>query len=451
QIESRAQMSMLPRLKPACFYDLVVEIALVRPGPIQGDMVHPYLARRNGLEPVSYPSAAVESVLSRTLGIPIFQEQVMQLAVVAAGFTAGEADQLRRAMAAWRRTGKMGPFEQKLHAGMRARGYTDEFAARIYRQIQGFAEYGFPESHSASFALLAYASCWLKRYEPAAFLCSLLNSAPLGFYAPAQLVQDARRHGVEVRPVDVNRSDWECSLEPSDTQPAVRLGLTQVSGLSAAVGQAIVAARASGPFTGAGNLARRARLKRHSFKQLAQAGALASLEGDRHRSYWQALGVEEPWSLGVAPLAEAEPLLAPPTEGEDLVADYASLGFTLGRHPLALLRPHLDKRGIAPAERLYRLPDAARVCVAGLVTHRQRPGSAKGVTFVTLEDETGQVNSVVWRDISARCRRILLHAQLMGIRGELQRQGDLVHVVAAELLDYSHLLGRLCHSSRDFR
>ncbi|HEV7165180.1 MAG TPA: error-prone DNA polymerase [Gammaproteobacteria bacterium] len=448
QIESRAQMAMLPILKPKLWYDLVVVIALIRPGPIQGDMVHPYLARRRGLEPVVYPSEAVRHVLERTLGVPIFQEQVMQLAVVAAGFTAGEADQLRRAMAAWRRTGSIGPFESKLINGMRERGYPDSFGQQIYKQIQGFAEYGFPESHSASFALLAYASAWLKRHEPAAFLCGLLNSQPMGFYAVAQLVQDARRHDVEIRPVDVNKSAWECTLEPAGAQPAVRLGLRMVSGLNEVVGTAIAAAR---PFRDTSDLARRAPIDRYAFKCLASAGALAAIAGNRHQSYWSALGVEEPWTLGEASLMEAQPLLSKPTEGQDIAADYASLRLTLGRHPLALLREQLKKRRVITAEQLWTVPDDSRVTVAGLVTHRQRPGSANGVVFATLEDETGHINIVVWADLADRQRRPLLRSHLMAVTGKAQRKGDVMHVIASKVEDYTPLLGRLQAESRDFR
>lgn len=448
QIESRAQMAMLPILRPEVWYDLVIIIALIRPGPIQGDMVHPYLRRRNGEESVVYPSEAVKKVLERTLGVPIFQEQVMQLAVVAAGFTPGEADQLRRAMAAWRRTGNLGPFEAKLVNGMRAHGYSDEFAQQIYKQIKGFGEYGFPESHSASFALLAYASAWMKYHEPAAFLCALLNSQPMGFYAVAQLVWDARRHGVEIRPVDVNRSEWDCSLEPAGVQPAVRLGLRMVNGLREETGKAIAAAK---PFRDTTDLARRAAVDRFNFSCLAAAGALAKLAGNRHQSYWAALGVEEPWALGDLSPMEAQPLLAKPTEGQDIVADYASLGLTLGRHPLTLLRDQLTKRRVVTAERLWGVPDDSTIKVAGLVTQRQRPESAKGVTFVTLEDETGFVNAVVWQDLGERYRKPLLRSKLMGITGKVQREGDVIHIVARSLEDYSALLGRLRTESRDFR
>ncbi|MGH8279742.1 MAG: error-prone DNA polymerase [Gammaproteobacteria bacterium] len=451
QIESRAQMVMLPKLKPASFYDLVIEIALIRPGPIQGDMVHPYLARRWGREPVVYPSAAVQAVLERTLGVPVFQEQVMRLAVVAAGFTAGEADQLRRAMAAWRRTGDLGPFEHKLVTGMRARGYSEKFAQQIYHQIKGFGEYGFPESHSASFALLAYTSAWLKRHEPAAFLCALLNSQPMGFYAPAQLIQDARRHGVAVRPVDVNRSACECTLEEETTpQPAVRIGLALVSGLAESTAKNIFAARMAGTFVNLDDLVRRTGLDRGALKCLAASGALAALAGQRHLSYWAALGVETPWALGRASIPEARPLLTAPSEGENIIADYASLGFTLGRHPLALLRPWFEQHRLLPAAGVLALPNRARVQVAGLVTHRQRPGSANGVTFVTLEDETGHVNVIVWPDLGERERTILVGSRLLGITGTVQRDGEVIQVLATDLQDLSRQLGGLEYASRDF-
>jgi error-prone DNA polymerase len=390
----------------------------------------------------------VKEVLGRTYGVPVFQEQVMQLAVVAAGFTPGEADQLRRAMAAWRRTGDLGKFEVKLTTGLQAHGYSQEFAAQIGQQIKGFGEYGFPESHAASFALLAYASAWFKRHEPASFLSALLNSQPMGFYAAAQLVGDAKRHGVEVRPVDVNRSEWDCTLEPAGAQPAVRLGLRMVSGLNEEVGRRIATAR---PFEDATALARRTGTDRFDFKCLASAGALASIAGNRHQSYWAAMGVEEAWGLGDAPLLEAQPLLAKPTEGQDIVADYASVGLTLRRHPLAMLREQLAKRRVMPAESLSGLQDGAHVKVAGLVTHRQRPGSAKGVTFVTVEDETGCAAIIVWKKLGEKQRRPLLRAHLMAVTGKVQRNGDVVQVLATRLEDYTALLGRLRTESRDFR
>ncbi|MDA8110609.1 MAG: error-prone DNA polymerase [Betaproteobacteria bacterium] len=452
QIESRAQMSMLPRLKPANFYDLVIEVAIVRPGPIQGGMVHPYLRRRQGIDPVSYPSEAVRAVLERTLGVPIFQEQVMQLAVVAAGFTPGEADQLRRSMAAWRRKGGLERFEARLVRGMLERGYSREFAEAIYRQILGFGEYGFPESHSASFALLVYVSAWLKRHEPAAFCAALLNSQPMGFYAPAQLVQDARRHGVEVRPAEVAASAWDCTLEDCrEGEPAVRLGLRMVGGLSEAAGERIAAARAVRPFESVQDLARRAALERRDLKCLAGAGALASLAGHRHHAHWAAAGVERGAALlAAARSAEAAPVLAPPSEGEDIVADYASLGLTLGRHPLALLRPRLRRLRLACAEELRTLPHGRAARTAGLVTCRQRPDTASGVIFVTLEDETGCVNVIVWRDLVERQRRELLGARLLGVQGVIEREGEVVHLVARRLTDHSALLGALAARSRDF-
>ena len=451
QIESRAQMAMLPRLRPACFFDLVIEVAIVRPGPIQGGMVHPYLRRRQGLEPVAYPSDAVRQVLERTLGVPIFQEQVMQLAVVAAGFTPGESDALRRAMAAWRRKGGLEPFERRLKDGMRKRGYPPEFAEGIYRQILGFGEYGFPESHSASFALLVYVSSWIKRHHPAAFCAALLNSQPMGFYAPSQLVQDAQRHGVEVRPVDVLASDRECTLEGRDPALALRLGMLMVKGLSQAGAERVVAARRERPFAGVDDLARRAGLDARDLKCLVAAGALKALADHRRRAYWDVAGVEAPTPLlRETPVIEAPPRLRPPTEGEDLVADYASLGLTLGRHPLALLRGRLAGMRLATAEEIRRLPHGRRARACGIVTGRQRPDTASGVVFVTLEDETGYINVVVWRDLGERQRRELLGARLMAVHGVIEREGEVVHLVARRLVDESELLGRLVTHSRDF-
>jgi error-prone DNA polymerase len=446
QVESRAQMAMLPRLRPQRFYDLVIEVAIVRPGPIQGGMVHPYLRRRQRLEPVSYPSEAVESVLERTLGVPIFQEQAMQLAVVAAGFTPGEADQLRRAMAAWKRKGGLGPFRDKLLAGMADRGYSAEFAESLYRQIEGFGEYGFPESHAASFALLVYVSAWLKRHEPAAFLAGLLNSQPMGFYSASQLIQDARRHGVEVLPVDVAASDWETVLEGS----AVRLGLHQVARLGLAAGERIAAARRQAAFTDTADLARRAGLERSDLEALAAAGALAALAGHRFKAAWASAAVPVRHDLleGTA-IAETETALAPPTEGQDLVADYASLGFSLGRHPLSLLRGRLDPRYVTARQLRTRDHQAPTRCV-GLVTCRQRPGTASGVIFLTLEDETGLANVIVHPRLAELQRQELLGARLLGVLGVLQRQGEVVHLLAKRLVDHTALLGRLPTASRDF-
>ncbi len=447
QIESRAQMSMLPRLRPASFYDLVIEVAIVRPGPIQGGMVHPYLRRRRGLEPVVYPSEAVRNVLERTLGVPIFQEQVMQLAVVAAGFTPGEADQLRRSMAAWKRKGGLEPFEERLVQGMLARGYPREFAEAIYRQILGFGEYGFPESHSASFALLVYVSAWLKCHHPAAFCAALLNSQPMGFYAPSQLVQDARRHGVEVRPPDAAASEWDCTLEAG----ALRLGLRMVGGLGEAAAGRVVAARVAGPFAAVEDLARRAALDRRELRCLAEGGALVALAGHRRQAHWAVAGLAAPGGV----LRDArfdEPLLQLPApgEGEDIVADYASLGLTLGRHPLALLRERLQRLKLISAEALRQRPHGSTVHAAGLVTCRQRPDTASGVVFVTLEDETGTINVIVWRELLERQRRELLGARLLAVEGEIERDGEVVHLIARHLTDHSRLLGDLLARSRDF-
>jgi len=457
QIESRAQMAMLPRLKPACFYDLVIEVAIVRPGPIMGRMVHPYLRRREGREPVTYASEAVKRVLERTVGVSIFQEQVMQLAVVAAGFTPGEADRLRRAMASWKRRGGIEPFREKLIEGMLGRGYSREFADQIYQQIQGFGEYGFPESHAASFALLVYVSSWLKCHEPAAFACALLNSQPLGFYSPSSIVQDAKRHGVEVRPADVQVSGVDSSLEAGDggreeeARPALRLGLGMIKGLKADAGQRIVAARdAHGVFTSTEDLARRAQLDRHDLSCLAAADALAAIAGHRRAALWETLAVDAPTRLAMAARPDARPKLAPPTEGDDIVGDYASLGLTLRRHPLALLRERLSRQRIRSSEDVARSRNGQHIRIAGIVTCRQRPATASGVIFVTLEDEAGYVNVIVWNDLADRQRRELLGSKLLAVHGEVQRQGAVVHILARRLEDLSPLLGRLATTSHDF-
>ena len=452
QIESRAQMAMLPRLKPKEYYDLVIEVALIRPGPIQGDMVHPYLRRRNGEEKVDYPSDEVESVLKRTLGVPIFQEQVMQLAIVAADFTPGEADQLRRAMAAWKHRGGLEPFEAKLKTRMRAKGYSEEFANRIFQQILGFGDYGFPESHSASFALLAYVSAWLKYHEPAAFCCALLNSQPMGFYAPQQLVRSARDHGVEVRSIDVNQSDWDSTLERSAKgDAAVRLGMRLVKGLAGEAGARVRDTRAAARFTSVQDLAERAQLNAKDLGSLASAGALAAIASNRHRARWEVAGVTQPTELlPQVRFAEALPILCRPTEGEDIAADYRHVGVSLGRHPLILLRNKLDVAGIKTAREVADLAPGARVRSAGLVITRQRPSSASGVTFVTLEDETGYLNLVVWERLAQRDRRALLGAKLLGVVGVVQKEGGVLHVIAEELIDYSELLGSFVTRSRDF-
>ena len=462
QVESRAQMAMLPRLKPRNFYDLVVEVALVRPGPIQGDMVHPYLKRRQGKEAIEAISPAVDAVLARTFGVPIFQEQVMQLAVVAANFTPGEADQLRRAMAAWKRKGGLEPFEQKLLAGMAANGLPAAFAERIIAQIRGFGEYGFPESHAASFALLVYASAWLKRHHPAAFLCGLLNSQPMGFYSPSMLIQDTRRHGVKVLPPDVMASDRDSRI---DANGAVRLGLREISGLAQAVGERIAAARENAafsavdrqnrPFSDVADLAARAGLQRRDLDLLAAADALASLAGHRRQAAWAASVERAPPVVqgdlfAGQVLAEATPDLPAPGEGENLVADYRSLGLSLRQHPLTLLRAALAERRFVTAGDLKQAGHHAAIRVAGIVVGRQRPGTATGIVFVTLEDESGLTNVVVQPQLVEKQRRELLGATLLGVYGVLQKEGEVIHLLAKRLVDLSAWLGRLETHSRDF-
>lgn len=469
QIESRAQMTMLPRLRPREYYDLVVQVAIVRPGPIQGGMVHPYLRRRQGKEKESYPSEKVRGVLSRTMGVPIFQEQVMQIAVVAAGFSPGDADQLRRSMAAWRRKGGVDKYRVKLVGGLLAHGYTLEFAEALFRQVEGFGEYGFPESHAASFALLAYASSWLKRHEPEAFLAAPLNSQPMGFYAPAQLVQDARRHGVRVLPVDVTVSGWDAALEPApadapprrphphapspdEIRPAVRLGLSLIQGLHEDSARRIEAARAEAPFTSTGDLARRAALTRHDLNALAAGDALRTLAGHRRQASWEAAAsVHSRDLLRDAAIHETEmPQLTAPTENQTVAADYRSVGLTLRRHPVELLRPQLAARNFQPASVLNGYPDkrVARAC--GIVTVRQRPQTSKGVIFVTLEDETGPVNVVVRPELIERQRRELLGATLLGVYGSWQNVDGVRHLIAQRLVDLSELLGGLSTPSRNF-
>ena len=452
QIESRAQMSMLPRLKPRTFYDLVIEVAIIRPGPIQGGMIHPYLRRRQGREPITYPSEDVKLALSRTLGVPIFQEQVMQLAMLAAGFGAGEADQLRRAMAAWKRKGGLEKFHDKLINGMLERGYQPEFAEALFSQIEGFAEYGFPESHAASFALLAYASAWMKCHHPAAFLAALLNSQPMGFYSASQLVQDARRHGVEIRPVDVMVSDWEASLEPCNgQQPAVRLGLNVVHGLTQLAGWRIEEARAVKDFSDLNDLALRASLSATDLQALAAANALQSIAGHRREALWHAVAATPGKGLLKTTAIAADPIqLAAPSEAQQIIADYRSIGLTLGRHPLALLREHLLKRRLLPASTLadFKQGQIARAC--GIVTVRQRPATAKGTVFVTLEDETGTVNVIVWPALVERQRQELLQSSLLGVYGIWQTDNSVNHLIAKRLVDLTDLLGSLQTESRDF-
>jgi len=450
QIESRAQMSMLPRLRPRCFYDLVIEIAIVRPGPIQGEMVHPYLRRREGLEPVEYGGPAIERVLGRTLGIPLFQEQVIEMAMIAADFTPGEADRLRRSMAAWRRSGDLEPFERRLVEGMTANGYSEDFARRMFAQIRGFAGYGFPESHAASFALLAWASAWLKHHYPAAFTAALLNAQPMGFHAPAQLVRDAREHGVTVLPVDVRHSEDGAVLE-ADVQgrAALRLGLDRVHGLSAGARARIVAARTEGPWRDVRDLARRAGLDRGDLDALAESDALAGLAGHRAAARWAAAGVQSALPLFVAEPEGPPPELPAPSEGEAIRDDYASLGLSLRRHPMALLRERL--RGWRTAADCHALPDGSGVMTGGLVVTRQQPSTASGVTFLTLEDEAGSLNVIVWRPVAERHRNALYGARLMRVEGRIQAANGVVHVIALRLHDETGRLGELATRSRDFQ
>ncbi len=560
QIESRAQMSMLPRLRPRRFYDLVIEVAIVRPGPIQGNMVHPYLRRRNGEEPVRYPNRAIRSVLEKTLGVPLFQEQAMRLAVVAAGFTPGEADQLRRAMGAWRRPGLIDQFRRKLIDGMRSRGFSQEYAEAVFGQIRGFGDYGFPESHAASFALLVYVSAWLKCHYPAAFTCALLNSQPMGFYAPAQLVRDARGHGVEVLPVDVNHSGVDCTLEPrgqaeggrrktagaglgvqdsevmgnahgprsvgsgaatkpqaegqglqiancklqtanfppaaspttDDSNPpsafrlppspfALRLGFSMLHGLAAAHAQQIEQARGDRPFRSLDDFARRTGLSRSVLSRLAKAGAFGSLGLSRREALWHALAEDQKElplfaaGEGDEPKEEARiaecklqiadcklpavnslpsppsPFPLPPmSPAEEVLADYRSTGLSLSGHPLEFLRAELERIDVVPAERLKSWPDGKPVRVAGIVLVRQRPGTAKGITFVTLEDETGQANLIIRPGVWKRWRQAALGATLLLAYGRLQRQGEIIHVLTTKLEDLSGRLNALVSQSRDF-
>jgi error-prone DNA polymerase len=487
QIESRAQMSMLPRLRPRCYYDLVVEVAIVRPGPIQGNMVHPYLRHRKKPEDIVYPQSRferesgtldsrVKKVLERTLGVPIFQEQVMSLIQVVAGFSAGQADELRRAMAAWKRKGGLEKFHDLIKAGMEQRGY-EEYFERIFEQIKGFGDYGFPESHAASFALLAWDSCWLKYHHPAAFTCALLNSQPMGFYQPSQLIQDAQRHDVKVLPADVTISEWDCALEPlalkpklspssylekedsvkatrpsRETKSALRLGLRQIKGLSEDLAKRLVAARKDRAFTDVADMTRRARVNVGERARLADAGALRSLSGHRHRARWDSAGAELPLPvLADASVREEKVALRPPSLREDVMTDYATQGLSLTLHPLALIRPALARRRVVPARVTTHVANhGRRLRCAGLVTVRQHPGTAKGVTFVTLEDETGHVNVVIWRAVAEKQHRVLLESSVMCVDGTLQASEGVYHLIADRLHDYSALLPELSFASRDF-
>jgi error-prone DNA polymerase len=450
QIESRAQMSMLPRLKPRTFYDIVIQVAIVRPGPIQGDMVHPYLRRRDGLEKVDYPTPELRRVLEKTLGVPLFQEQAMQVAIVCAGFTPSEADALRRSMATFKFTGGVSIFKEKLIAGMVERGYTPEFADKTFSQIEGFGSYGFPESHAASFALIAYASSWIKCHHPDVFCCALLNAQPMGFYAPAQIVRDARLHGVEIRPVSVNHSAWDCTLEG----PAVRLGLRMTKGLAAAHADDIIARRAAG-YRSIEDMWRRLGIPVAALERLAEADAFQALGIDRRQALWTLRGLSDSRlplfdTVPTEPDPEPHVALQAMTAGRQVVEDYRSTGLSLRRHPVSFLRHDLMARRIVRAADLATIRDGSRVEVAGIILVRQRPGSARGVLFVTIEDETGHANLILWPSVFEKQRRLVLSASMIACRGKLQREGEVIHVIAEHLTDLSGLLRGVGERDEDF-
>jgi error-prone DNA polymerase len=474
QIESRAQMSMLPRLRPRAFYDLVIEISIIRPGPITGGMVHPYLRRRNGEEAVVYPHELLKPVLAKTLGVPLFQEQVMRLAMTAADYTPGEADQLRRDMAAWRKKGQIEKHRERLIRRMATKGIAEEFAERVFEQIRGFGEYGFPESHAASFALISYASAWLKCHYPAEFTCSLLNAQPMGFYSPATIIEDAKRHGIEVRPASALASEWECTLEARDGAPerhpnrkasgcpveptggaqgfAVRIGLRYLKGLGRADFERIEAARVEAAFTSVEDLAGRTGLDQGILSALAEAGTLEALAPPRREALWQALGGAPE---GCGPLSVKEP--ERPVDFRKLNAfqtvlwDYRTQGHSARSHPLAAVRRELSSLKLPTAREVVALRNGRRVDYAGMVICRQQPGTAKGVTFLTLEDETGFVNVVVWQQVFASHRALLKTANFLGVTGQMQVEGEVVHLVARTLWMPKVTLGGACGRSRDFR
>lgn len=451
QIESRAQMSMLPRLKPRCFYDLVIEVAIVRPGPIQGNMVHPYLRRRFGEEEEAYPNSIIRDVLKKTLGVPLFQEQCMQLAIVAAGFTPGEADQLRRAMGAWRRPGIIDKFRQKLLDGMKLNGLSDDFADRVFQQIRGFGEYGFPESHAASFALLVYVSAWLKHYYPAAFTASLINSQPMGFYATSQLVQDARKHNVAILPPDVNASDWECTLEGGK----LRLGLRIIGGLQQATAITVSQARQTGRFASFSDFQRRTQLSPTQLEQLAEADAFGSLSTHRREAIWEALAAPHKprQKLLFDNFADDEPNVLLPVmhPEEEVYADYQKTGLSLRSHPLTFHRAKLHELGIVPTEALTQLPNGAKVKIAGVVLMRQRPSTAKGITFVTIEDETGTANLILHAGTWERFRKVTRHSQAWLVHGQLECKDTVIHIVVRRVQDLTDQITAPTLKSRDFR
>lgn len=459
QVESRAQINMLPRLKPKTFYDLVIEVAIVRPGPIQGDMVHPFLRRRDGLEKIEYPDNRIHDVLSRTMGVPIFQEQVIQLVMVAAGFSGGQADQLRRAMARWGKSGELAQFRDPVIQGMQNNGYSQDWAEKLFEMMKGFGGYGFPESHAASFALLVYVSAWIKRHHTSAFYCGLLNSLPMGFYSASQLIQDARHHGIEVRPVDVQFSDWHYSLEDVarrqlGVQPALRVGLRQIKGLSEDAGLRVEQARQQQTLLSLPDLIHRAKLSHSERQCLVDANALQSLLGHRHQAHWQDQGIEESRPLLAFEQADTHSdrlALDAPSEIDSMLSDYRHLGLTLGKHPLALVRYQSVFKGCRRARELHHCRHGQLVRVAGLVTNRQRPGTASGVLFMTLEDESGNTNVIVWRSLQERYRTELLSGQLLIIKGTVEKsEHGIIHLVAGTVSDHSAVLAALSVKSRDF-
>ncbi|HWB99485.1 MAG TPA: PHP domain-containing protein [Bryobacteraceae bacterium] len=464
QVESRAQQSMLPRLKPKTFYDLVIEVAIVRPGPIQGDMVHPYLRRKEEKEPVEYPSPELRAVLEKTLGVPLFQEQAMQIAIIGAGFTPDEADELRRSLATFRHMGTISSFRERFLEGMRRNGYPEEFAKRCFSQIEGFGTYGFPEAHAISFANLVYASAWIKYHHPDVFCAALLNSQPMGFYAPAQLVRDAREHGVEIRPIDVNHSHWDTTLEPSGSpsRHAVRLGLHMVSGLPEKEAQALVEARGAGYRTPE-EIARRAGCSRRALDRLAQADAFASMALGRRQALWKASvlgGKALPLFAGSDLCAEPDADLPEVTASQEVLADYLATGLTLREHPLTFLRPRLQARRVITVTELKKTPAEKTVLVAGLVLFRQHPMTAKETIFLTIEDETGAANLIVWKHVHQKHHDAVYHGKLLACRGIVQREGQVLHVVARQIWDWSTQLKHLDPErgapalpvhSRDFR
>jgi len=449
QIESRAQMSMLPRLRPATYYDLVIQIAIVRPGPIQGDMVHPFLKRRNGEEDTSYPSAAVKEVLSRTLGVPIFQEQVIKLAMVAAGFTGGEADQLRRAMAKWKKNGELFKFKSKLIHGMESRGYETAFAERIFEQICGFGEYGFPESHSASFAVLAYTSAWLKYYYPEAFYTALLNSLPMGFYSASQLIQDARRHGIIVLPVCINNSEYQHSITEYNQGYALRLGLRIIKGFSSKTARKLISYRPDNGFTHMSEL-KFSDVHRQDIERLASADALKILSGNRYSARWSIMNAETELPLFKDMTSPVDEHQYAPSEFDTLTEDYASTGLTLNKHPISLLVEAGKLNHFTRMNELIHMQHKAFVCVAGIVTGKQSPGTASGVTFFTLEDDTGNINVIVWSGTARAQKKVYLTAKIIKVVGILEREGDVTHIIAGKLIDLTQSLSCLNVNSRDF-